>query len=237
MRGNYAMRNLIAGALAVSALVAAHGRWAMAGGGLGAPSTASIERRGVGTLLFDGVTLKGWNGDPTIWSVKDGAIHGGSEKGNQLILSDGEYSDFRLILKSRLLSASNHLGVCFWGERETDWGYGECILVIPPTGHFWDYHPGMSDDPAYEKFAHPDFDPHVWHETEILARRGTGVVRVAVNGVELTRYTDKDPARLKQGPIGLQVHSGTSEVEYKDIAIEIDPKENQLVTVKGTNHP
>ena len=60
---------------------------------------------------------------------------------------------------------------------------------------------------------------------------------MAVNGVELTRYTDKDPARLKQGPIGLQVHSGTSEVEYKDIAIEIDPKENQLVTVKGTNHP
>jgi hypothetical protein len=229
------MRNLIAGALIVSALVAAHRRGATSGGGPDMLNTAGIERSGAGTALFDGVTLKGWNGDPAIWSVKDGAIHGVSETGSQLILSDGEYSDFRLILKSRLLSASNHLGVCFWGERKADWGYGECILVIPPTGHFWDYHSGMGDDPAYEKFAHPDLDPHVWHETEILARRRTGIVRVAVNGVEVTRYTDKNSTRLKNGPVGLQIHSGASEVEYKDIDIEVDPKEDRLVTVRAAN--
>jgi hypothetical protein len=229
------MRNLIAGALIVSAFVAADPRGVTSGAGPDVLNTAGIERSGAGTALFDGVTLKGWNGDPAIWSVKDGAIHGVSETGSQLILSDGEYSDFRLILKSRLLSASNHLGVCFWGERKADWGYGECILVIPPTGHFWDYHPGMSDDPAYEKFAHPDLDPHVWHETEILARRRTGIVRVAVNGVEVTRYTDKNSTRLKKGPVGLQIHSGASEVEYKDIDIEVDPKEDRLVTVRAAN--
>jgi len=206
------------------------------GGGADAHNPAINPLRSIGTALFDGVTLKGWNGDLSIWSVKDGAIHGVSETGSQLILSDGEYSDFRLILKSRLLSDGNHLGVCFWGERKADWGYGECILVIPPTGHFWDYHPGMSDDPAYEKFAQPGFDPHVWHETEILARRKSGVVRVAVNGVELTRYTDKDPSRLKKGPIGLQIHSGASEVEYKDIDIEVDPTEDRLVTVRAAHN-
>src|SRR5689334_2669771 len=84
--------------------------------------------------LFDGKTLSGWSGDPAIWSVKDEAIHGVAEHGGQLILTDGDYSDFRLILESRLVSDKNHLGVCFWGERKLDWGYGECILVIPPTG-------------------------------------------------------------------------------------------------------
>jgi hypothetical protein len=191
----------------------------------------SAQATSVRAALFDGVTLKGWSGDPAIWSVKDSAIHGISEKGNQLILSDGNFADFRLILKSRLLSESNHLGVCFWGERASDWGYGQCILVIPPTGHFWDYHVGKGA-PPYDKVAEPGFDPHAWHETEILAHLKTGSVRVAVNGVELTRYTDENPTRLKKGPIGLQIHSGASEVEYKDLEIENDPKDDRLITVR-----
>ncbi len=54
------------------------------------------------TALFDSVTLKGWNGDPAIWSVKDGAIHGLSEKGGQLLLSDGDYANFRLIFRVQI---------------------------------------------------------------------------------------------------------------------------------------
>jgi hypothetical protein len=191
----------------------------------------SAQATSARAALFDGVTLKGWNGDPAIWSVKDGAIRGISERGNQLILSDGDFADFRLVFKSRLISESNHLGVCFWGERMPDWGYGQCILVIPPTGHFWDYHPGKGA-PPYEKLVEPNFNPHAWHETEILAHLKTGSVRVAVNGIELTRYTDGNPTRLKKGPIGLQIHSGASEVEYKDIEIETDPKDDRLITVR-----
>src|SRR5689334_117993 len=181
--------------------------------------------------LFDGKTLNGWSGDPAIWSVKDDAIHGITEHGGQLILTAGDYSDFRLILKSRLLSEKNHLGVCFWGERKADWGYGDCILVIPPTGGMWDYHPGKKGPPR-EKLPHPDFDPHVWHESEILAHLKTGTIRMAVNGVEVTRYTDEDATHLRRGPIGLQIHAGASEVEYKEIKIEVDPKEDRLITLK-----
>jgi hypothetical protein len=227
------MYKLIGGVLLASALVLSH-KHVMTRGGFGAQNVAAAQGTSVRVSLFDGETLRGWQGDPAIWSVKDSAIHGVSDKGSELILSDGDYADFRLILKSKLVSESNHLGVCFWGARTSDWGYGECILVIPPTGHMWDYHPGMSDDPSYQKLPHPDFDPHVWNETEILAHLKTGTVRVAVNGVEVTRYTDKNPARLQKGPIGLQIHSGASEVEYKDIEIEVDPKANRLVTVK---HP
>jgi 3-keto-disaccharide hydrolase len=181
--------------------------------------------------LFDGKTLNGWRGNPEIWSVRDEAIHGITEHGGQLILTAGDYSDFRLIIKSRLLSEKNHLGVCFWGERKADWGYGDCILVIPPTGGMWDYHPGKKGPPR-EKLPHPDFDPHVWHESEILAHLKTGTIRMAVNGVEVTRYTDEDATRLRRGPIGLQIHAGASEVEYKEIKIEVDPKEDRLITLK-----
>jgi hypothetical protein len=183
------------------------------------------------TRLFNGTSLAGWNGNPQIWSVKDGAIHGVVEKGGQLILTDGDYTDFRLILKSRLVSDKNHLGVCFWGERKADWNYGQCILVIPPSGGMWDYHPGKKGPPR-EKLPHPDFDAHAWHETEILAHMKTGIIRMAVNGVEVTRYKDEDATRLRKGPIGLQIHAGASEVEYKDLEIEVDPRDDKLLTVK-----
>jgi hypothetical protein len=201
-----------------------------------APPASAAAAPAPRTKLFDGQSLKGWNGNPDIWSVKDGAIRGIAEKGGQLILSDGDYTDFRLILKSRLVSEKQHLGVCFWGDRKPDWGYGECILVIPPTGGMWDYHPGKKGPPR-EKLPHPDFDVHAWHETEILAHLATGTIRMAVNGVEVTRYKDEDPTRLRKGPIGLQIHAGASEVEYKDLEIEVDPKEDRLLTVKEPAPP
>jgi hypothetical protein len=220
------MRQLATWVVAGSVLLGACGHLR---GGATPPSKAGAGPRR--TRLFDGATLAGWSGDPAIWSVKEGAIHGVAEKGGQLLLTSGDYADFRLILKSRLVSEKNHLGVCFWGDRRPDSGYGECILVIPPTGGMWDYHPGKKGPPR-EKLPHPDFDPHVWHETEILAHLRSGTIRMAVNGVEVTRYTDEDPARLRRGPIGLQIHAGASEVEYKDLEIEVDPKEDRLTTVK-----
>jgi hypothetical protein len=218
------MQRLVWGALAVALVV----------GGCGASRGAKPavpDAPPARVKLFDGVTLKGWSGNPEMWSVQDGAIHGVAEKGGQLILTDGDYADFRLILKSRLVSEKNHLGVCFWGDRRPDWKYSECILVIPPSGGMWDYHPGKKGPPR-EKLPHPDFDPHEWHETEILAHLATGTIRMAVNGVEVTRYKDEDPTRLRKGPIGLQIHAGASVVEYKDLEIEADPKEDRLITVR-----
>ncbi len=193
---------------------------------------AAGPSRGRFTSLFDGRTLNGWSGNPGFWSVVDGAIHGTTEKTpGELILTDGEYGSFRLMVKSRLVSESNHLGVCFWGDRRPDWRYGDCILVIPPNNGMWDYHQGKGS-PVRANLPHEMFDPHVWHETEILANLPAGTIRVAVNGVEVTRYRDQEPSRLKRGPIGLQIHSGASTVEYKDVRVEVDPQDDRLITVK-----
>ncbi len=180
--------------------------------------------------LFDGQTLAGWSG-AAYWTVKDGAIHFEGDSGpGTLLLTDEDYSDFRLTLQSRLLSPSNHLGVCFWGSRRADFGYGDCILVIPPNAGMWDYHPGKKGPPR-QKLAEGKADAHQWHTTEILARRKTGEIRMAVDGVELMRYKDEDPTRLRHGPIGLQAHAGYSEVEYRNVEVEVAPKEDRLLTV------
>jgi hypothetical protein len=181
--------------------------------------------------LFDGSSLAEWQGDPALWAVRDGAIAGVAEKGGRLIYTRGDYADFRLILQSRLVSDGNHLGVCFWGARLPDFGYGDCILVIPPSGGMWDYHPGRRSPPR-QTLVQAKFDPHQWHTTEILAHIKTGEVRMAVNGVEVVRYKDIDPSRLKKGPIGLQIHAGVSQVQYRDVKIEIDPRDDRLTTVK-----
>jgi hypothetical protein len=193
-------------------------------GGPAAPAAAPV------VSLFDGTSLAGWQGDAAIWSVKDGAIDGSTMHGGFLLYTSGDYDDFRLVFQSRLVSEGNHLGVCFWGERRADYKYGRCVLVIPPDGGMWDYI--LNKTPPREKIPHdPPFDPHQWHTTEILAHRRTGEVQVAVDGFQTTRYRDVDAARLKKGPIGLQIHGGASEVQYKDLRVEVSPAEDRLITV------
>lgn len=69
------------------------------------------------TALFDGKTLNGWDGDPKIWSVRDGAITGGSEQplpeNTYLIHEKAPYSNFELRFKYRWLSPKGNSGFQF----------------------------------------------------------------------------------------------------------------------------
>jgi hypothetical protein len=76
--------------------------------------------------LFDGKTLTGWDGDPRLWSVKDGVIRGETNdadkkaKGNTfLILKDQNFSDFDLRLSVRC-NAANNSGIQYRSQRFTD---------------------------------------------------------------------------------------------------------------------
>jgi len=41
------------------------------------------------------------------------------------------------------------------------------------------------------------------------------------------------PERIKEGPIGLQLHSGAvTEIHWKGLVLETFPKEDKLITVK-----
>ncbi len=85
--------------------------------------------------LFDGKSLDGWDGDPRLWSVRDGVIHGETDaqnaaKGNTfLIWKDGKLKDFDLSLKFRC-NATNNSGIQYRSFRVTgdkarnDWVVG-----------------------------------------------------------------------------------------------------------------
>lgn len=79
------------------------------------PAAAKAKAPAGYISLFDGKSLKGWHGDPTIWSVRDGAITGGSAEpipGNTFLIHDGNYSNFELHYKYRF-SGSGNSGVNF----------------------------------------------------------------------------------------------------------------------------
>ena len=63
--------------------------------------------------IFNGTDLTGWDGDPRLWSVKDGALRGettaeNAAQGNTFIIwKDGVLKDFELRLSFRCNAANN----------------------------------------------------------------------------------------------------------------------------------
>lgn len=76
-------------------------------------------------VLFNGTDLTGWDGDPRLWSVRDGVIHGETTpenvaQGNTfLIWQGGAVGDFELRLSFRC-NATNNSGIQYRSTRITD---------------------------------------------------------------------------------------------------------------------
>jgi hypothetical protein len=184
-------------------------------------------------VLFDGKNFDGWEYNPNAWSIVGGAMRGTGRGGN--IFTKDDYGSFRIIFKSRVASPEgnqgrDHLGVLFWGERTTNYSTGKALQVQPPHGAMWDYrankglkpeHPNPRPRPRYQD----------WHTCEALANIETGEVLAAVDGMQVTQYKH-DPALIKRGPIGMQIHAPQGIFDHKDIWIESDPAEKRLVTLK-----
>jgi len=88
------------------------------------PQLAPAEPSGM-KVIFNGKDLTGWDGDPRLWSVKDGAIRGATTtetpaKGNTfLIWKDGVTKDFELRLSFRC-TAENNSGIQYRSTHITD---------------------------------------------------------------------------------------------------------------------
>jgi hypothetical protein len=87
----------------------------------------------------------------------------------------------------------------------------------------------------YTQVAKVPFDVHAWSHIELLVDAATGTGRMAVaqpvgsKAVEVLDF--KDPTAGRVGPIALQMHNAGLFDEYKDMTIEVDPKEDRLITV------
>ena len=195
--------------------------------------------------LFDGKTLDGWQGYTDLWSVKDGEIVGRNDKPltfSTYLLTNDKYSDFRLTFSSKLVQSEMHSGIAFWGEvrpsvskqpekDRTTHTYAGHLVMFPSGYGLYDLF-GRNGLPVDGGPAKKVGKQHDWNDIEILAQGNR--IRVAVNGVQVVDWRDPQPNRIKEGPIGLQLHSNNvpQEVRFKGLKLETFPREDKLLTVK-----
>lgn len=83
------------------------------------------EETGDFKTIFNGKDLSGWSGDPRLWSVKDGVIHGQTTSENKasgntfLIWQDGKPKDFELRISFRC-SRENNSGIQYRSQHVTE---------------------------------------------------------------------------------------------------------------------
>jgi hypothetical protein len=73
---------------------------------------------------------------------------------------------------------------------------------------------------------------HDWNKMEILAQGNR--IRFVLNGVLISYWREPKPEAIKEGPIGLQLHSNKEpqEVQFKGLTLETFP-EDKLTTLKA----
>lgn len=178
--------------------------------------------------MFDGTSLKGWRGDASCWSVKDGAIVGSTKpdgrQSNTFLIADGDYGDFVLWVKFKLVSGAS--GVQFRSRPLGDpaqfrvTGY-QADIGGGDTGTFYEEKGRSTLAPADAKVIKEHYKPGEWNQYEISAI-GDDVV-VKINGHVTARYTETEPATKipRAGFVALQLQAGAGmEIAFKDISIQ-----------------
>ncbi len=188
--------------------------------------------------LFNGITFDGWEGRKDRWSIEDGEIVGKNDdeqKVSTYLQTKRHFSDFRLTAKGKLVKSEMHTGIAFWGRKAPEHGdpytYAGILVMFPSGYGMYDLF-GRNGLPVDGGPAKKAGKQHDWNDLEILAQGNR--VRVAVNGTAVVDWRDPEPERLKEGPIGLQLHANPmpQEVRFKDITVTTFPEEDRLITVK-----
>jgi hypothetical protein len=179
----------------------------------------------------------------TGWIVKDGAMTS-TGAGRGVIYTARDYSRYRLTFTMRHVSGAPDHQACVLifctrpheDERPLD-ALGGIQFQVPNGGH-WDYRIGMNNGGGEEftGVTKSHFDIHAWSQIEILADAANGTASMAVAqppGSRAVKVLDfKDATAGKVGPIALQMHNNGLFDEYKDLTIELDPQNDDLVIMR-----
>jgi hypothetical protein len=180
------------------------------------------------TAIFDGKTLKGWEGNEKVFRVEDGAIVAGTLKDknprNEFLCTEKKYGDFELRLKVKLVGEGANAGIQFRTKR----------ISNPPnevSGYQADMGEGwwgaLYDESRRNKvLTGPTKDDMTkivkkedWNDYTI--RAGGPHIQLWINGTKTVDYMEEDDKIDRTGIIAVQIHGGPpSEASYKDIRIK-----------------
>ena len=180
--------------------------------------------------LFDGKTLKGWDGDTTnTFRVKDGMIMGGTfartQPRNEFLATTASYTNFVLRLKFRLTGTNGFVnsGVQFRSQRIPN--DSEMTGYQADIGEGW--YGSLYDESRRNKLMAKADEAVVkqavkvgdWNDYELRCE-GRRIV-LKINGATTVDYTEADETIPQFGRLGLQVHGGgVTEVFFKDLMLE-----------------
>jgi len=183
--------------------------------------------------LFDGRTLKGWEGNLGTWRAEDGAIVAGAldrrQPHNEFLATTADYGDFELRLQYKVEGTGGFVngGVQFWSQRvpgnfEVS-GY-QADLGAEKDGNLYDESRRGAElaapSPEVRSVA---LRPGDWNDYRIRAEKGH--IQIWLNGVKTVDYSERAPGIPQQGKFALQIHGGAStRVSYRNLEIETFPQ-------------
>ena len=176
--------------------------------------------------LFDGKTLNGWEGDDSLWSVRDGLLVGKTTAGlkkNEFLATENGYEDFILKFSFRLLGDdSSNTGVQFRSERVPDSREMSGYQADAGQGYWGSLYDESRRNKvlvqANEK-ALSAVNKGGWNQYVVRAIGRD--ITLTLNGVTSVSYHEDDPKIPLSGRIALQIHAGgPMEVQFKDIYIQ-----------------
>ncbi len=184
-----------------------------------------IETAGM-TPLVSTNDLNGWEGDKSLWSVRDGMLIGHTTglARNEFLATKHAYGDFVLSLNFRLLGGKGNSGVQFRSVR------------VPPnemSGYQADIGEGywgslydesrrnkvlVQGSEAALKALHKDG----WNHYTVRAIGDR--ITLGLNGATAVSYRETEADIARSGLVAVQIHAGgPMEVQFKDVMIQALP--------------
>ena len=173
--------------------------------------------------LFNGKNLDGWDGDPRLWSVKNGVIVGSTEgvslEHNEFLISKKEYSNF--ILRCDMKLRNHNSGIQFRSKASPEWvvsGY----QADAAENNYWGCLYEEKGKRGIMVNSYKDIGEKVvklkdWNTYEILCDGDH--IQVKLNGVVTADLHDSVSL---SGVIALQLHRGPAmQAEFRNLQIKV----------------
>jgi hypothetical protein len=198
--------------------------------------------------IFDGKTLKDWDGNPAFWSVRDGAITGQTTKENPtkgntfIIWRGGDVGDFELKLQYKIIDGNSGIQYRSFEVEGQKWvigGYqGDFEAGKTYSGILYgERYRGILANRGQKTVIGEDGKPKVvgsvgdsaeiqskikhedWNDYHIVAKGN--VFKHFINGVQTIECTDEDDEARASGVLALQLHAGPPMiVQFRKIQIK-----------------
>ncbi len=173
--------------------------------------------------LFNGKNLDGWDGDPRLWRVEDGAIVGSTEgvtlEANSFLITRRKFRNFDLKLEAKL--RNHNSGIQFRSEALPGWSV-RGLQADMAENNWWG---SIYDERGtrgvivngWKGKAEMVVKPGDWNQYQIFCQGG--LIQLQVNGLVTAELRD-EPER--EGVIALQLHRGPPmEVRFRNIRIRV----------------